>query len=101
MSVDDQHVHANGDIPFLAGLLGGPLGGGATYYNLYPTATSWLAVAALEPQFWAKMQALLGLRAGTYDELKAILLTKPAEHWEAWAAEHHLPLAAVRGCPGP
>src|SRR5262249_1736002 len=28
MSVDDQHVHATGDIPFLAGLLGGPLGGG-------------------------------------------------------------------------
>jgi hypothetical protein len=28
MSVDHQHVHATGDIPFLAGLLGGPLGGG-------------------------------------------------------------------------
>lgn len=28
MSVDDQQVHATGDIPFLAGLLGGPLGGG-------------------------------------------------------------------------
>ena len=28
MSVDDQQVHASGDIPFLAGLLGGPLGGG-------------------------------------------------------------------------
>jgi hypothetical protein len=28
MSVDDQHVHATGDIPFLGGLLGGPLGGG-------------------------------------------------------------------------
>ncbi len=28
MSVDDEHVHATGDIPFLAGLLGGPLGGG-------------------------------------------------------------------------
>ena len=28
MSVDDQHVHATGDIPFLGGLLGGPLAGG-------------------------------------------------------------------------
>jgi hypothetical protein len=28
MSVDDRHVHATGDIPFLGGLLGGPLGGG-------------------------------------------------------------------------
>lgn len=28
MSVDDRQVHASGDIPMLAGLLGGPLGGG-------------------------------------------------------------------------
>ena len=28
MSVDARHVHATGDIPMLAGLLGGPLGGG-------------------------------------------------------------------------
>jgi hypothetical protein len=28
MSVDARHVHATGDIPFLAGLLSGPLGGG-------------------------------------------------------------------------
>jgi hypothetical protein len=28
MSVDDQHVHATGDMPFLTGLLGGPLAGG-------------------------------------------------------------------------
>lgn len=28
MTVDDQHVHATGDIPILAGLLGGPIGGG-------------------------------------------------------------------------
>ena len=28
MDVDDRHVHATGDIPLLAGLLGGPLGDG-------------------------------------------------------------------------
>ena len=28
MIVDAEHVHATGDIPFLGGLLGGPLGGG-------------------------------------------------------------------------
>jgi hypothetical protein len=28
MSVDDQQVHATGDVPLLAGLLGGPLAGG-------------------------------------------------------------------------
>jgi hypothetical protein len=28
MSVDARHIHATGDIPMLAGLLGGPLRGG-------------------------------------------------------------------------
>lgn len=28
ISVDDQHVHATGDVPMLSGLLGGPLGDG-------------------------------------------------------------------------
>ncbi|HZW32914.1 MAG TPA: polyhydroxyalkanoic acid system family protein [Isosphaeraceae bacterium] len=28
MTVDEQHVHATGDLPFLGNLLGGPLAGG-------------------------------------------------------------------------
>ena len=28
MTVDEQHVHATGDIPFLGGLIGGPLAAG-------------------------------------------------------------------------
>jgi hypothetical protein len=28
MTVDEQHVHATGDLPFLGNLLGGPLSGG-------------------------------------------------------------------------
>ncbi len=78
---------------------GGRLGGAFPYYNLYPTADGWLAVAALEPQFWARMQALLNLKESTYEELKAIFLTKPAVHWQAWAAENRLPMAAVRTVP--
>ena len=35
---------------------GGRLGGGWPYYNIYPTRDGWLAVAALEPQFWARLQ---------------------------------------------
>jgi alpha-methylacyl-CoA racemase len=75
---------------------GGRLGGAFPYYNLYPTADGWLAVAALEPQFWAKLQALLDLKESTYEELKAIFLTESAQHWQAWGQEHRLPLAAVR-----
>ncbi len=75
---------------------GARLGGALPQYNLYPTASGWLAVAALEPQFWARLQELLALREGTYDELKSVLATRTAAEWEAWAAANRLPLAAVQ-----
>lgn len=75
---------------------GGRLGGAFPYYNLYPTANGWLAVAALEPQFWTRMQTLLNLQESSYEELKAIFLTQSADHWQAWAQENRLPIAAVR-----
>jgi alpha-methylacyl-CoA racemase len=74
------------------------LGGAWPNYNVYPTRDGWLAVAALEPQFWAQLKALLNVGEGTYDEMKAIFLTQSADHWARWAAEHRLPLAAVRPC---
>jgi crotonobetainyl-CoA:carnitine CoA-transferase CaiB-like acyl-CoA transferase len=75
---------------------GGYLGGALPNYNLYPTRSGWLAVAALEPQFWARLRELLNLNAGTYDELKAALAARTAAEWEAWAAEHRLPLGEVK-----
>jgi alpha-methylacyl-CoA racemase len=78
---------------------GSNLGGGIPNYNLYPTRQGWLAVGTLEPQFWVRLKALLKVEAGTYDEVKAIFLTQTAEHWEAWARENRLPIAAVRPCP--
>lgn len=74
---------------------GGHLGGALPQYNLYPTREGWLAVAALEPQFWAKLRELLNLTAGTYDELQAALSHRTAAEWSAWAAEHRLPLGEV------
>jgi alpha-methylacyl-CoA racemase len=79
---------------------GGRLAGALPNYNLYPTRQGWLAVAALEPQFWAQLQKLLSLREGTYEELKGIFATRTAAEWEAWAAENRLPLAAVRSASG-
>ena len=76
---------------------GGHLGGALPNYNLYPTREGWLAVAALEPQFWARLQSLLGLEDASYDDLKAALAERTAAEWERWAAENRLPLAAVRG----
>ncbi len=75
---------------------GGHLAGMLPNYNLYPTREGWLAVAALEPQFWARMQSLLGLSAGTYDELAQVLSQRTAAEWESWAEENRLPIAAVR-----
>ena len=75
------------------------MGGALPNYNLYPTGEGWLAVAALEPQFWARLKALLQVEQGTYEEMKAIFLTQTAEHWAAWAEENRLPIAAVRQCP--
>ncbi len=76
---------------------GGHLGGALPQYNLYPTREGWLAVAALEPQFWAKLRAALDLKLGTYEELKAVLASLTAAEWEQWASEQRLPLAEVRG----
>lgn len=75
---------------------GGHLGGALPNYNLYPTRDGWLAVAALEPQFWAKLRAVLDLKLGTYEELKAVLAARSAAEWEAWAVEQRLPLAEVK-----
>ena len=77
-------------------LPGGRLGGGFPFYNLYPTAEGWLAVAALEPQFWAQLKTLLNLQEPTYEAMKAVFLTQSAEHWQAWAQANRLPMAAVR-----
>jgi crotonobetainyl-CoA:carnitine CoA-transferase CaiB-like acyl-CoA transferase len=75
---------------------GGRLAGTLPMYNLYRAREGWLAVAALEPQFWAKMQSLLGLRQNTYEELAAIFAGRTAAEWERWAVENRLPIAAVR-----
>ncbi|MGE0695141.1 MAG: CoA transferase [Pirellulales bacterium] len=75
---------------------GGRLGGALPFYNIYPTREGWLAVGALEPQFWARLQALLSVKDGTYDEMKAIFQSRTAQEWEQFAMENRLPLAAVR-----
>jgi crotonobetainyl-CoA:carnitine CoA-transferase CaiB-like acyl-CoA transferase len=78
---------------------GGPLGGAAPFYNIYPTRDGWLAVGTLEPHFWARLLSLLEAKHGTYEEMKDIFLARTADEWERFGHEHRLPLAAVRPCP--
>jgi len=77
------------------------LGGGSPLYGLYRAASGWVALAALEPHFAAKLARGLGLVELTAESLAQVLLTRPASAWEAWAAEQDIPLAAVHDplCP--
>ena len=77
------------------------LGGGSPLYGLYRAATGWVALAALEPHFAAKLARGLGLVELTAESLAQAFLARPAREWEAWAAEQDIPLAAVHDplCP--
>jgi crotonobetainyl-CoA:carnitine CoA-transferase CaiB-like acyl-CoA transferase len=74
----------------------GILGGGFPGYSLYRTCSGWVALAALEPHFQARLTSELSLAAFSHEELQRVFLTRTATEWEAWAATHDLPLAAVR-----
>jgi crotonobetainyl-CoA:carnitine CoA-transferase CaiB-like acyl-CoA transferase len=78
---------------------GSYLGGGLPNYRMYPTASGYLAVAALEPHFFARLMDEAGLATGSEDEMAALFLQRSAEEWEAWASERDLPLAAVKTEP--
>lgn len=75
---------------------GGPLGGGMPGYQVYRASDGWIAIAALEPHFWARVKAELKLQTADQDELTSHFLTRSAADWEKWAAEHDLPIVAVR-----
>jgi alpha-methylacyl-CoA racemase len=74
------------------GLLGGGFGG----YNLYQTRDGWVALAALEPHFWARFCQELGLTAPADAPLRALLRERTTTDWIAWAVARDLPLAAVQ-----
>ncbi|WP_256842003.1 CoA transferase [Ornithinimicrobium cryptoxanthini] len=73
---------------------GGILGGGHPAYAIYPARSGRVAVAALEPHFWARLLDLLGI-AGTHEALAAAFLERDAQDWEAWGSEHDVPVVAV------
>ena len=61
---------------------------GAPYYDVYQCADGgWVAVGALEPQFFAVLAGKLGLRSGQHDsglreELRAAFASEPRAHWD-------------------
>ena len=72
----------------------GPLGGAARQYRIYTAKTGRIAVAALEPQFEARLYRELGLTPGA--DLSERFRERTAAEWDAWARERDLPLTAVQ-----
>jgi crotonobetainyl-CoA:carnitine CoA-transferase CaiB-like acyl-CoA transferase len=75
---------------------GALLGGGRPGYNLYAAKDGWIAVAALEPHFEARLAKALGLEALTVNALAGKFATRNTQEWERWAREHDLPMVALR-----
>lgn len=75
----------------------GLLGGGCEGYNLYQTANGWIALAALEPQFWQRIVEELNLKVTGKKELQSIFLTRTSAEWETWAKLKDIPLTSVTG----
>ena len=84
--------------PYVHGLTqdGGVLGGGLPAYGIYPAREGWVAVAALEPHFAQRLQAMLGIERLDVELIRAAFAQRPAQEWEVLAQHHDLPLAAVR-----
>ncbi|MEY4729753.1 MAG: hypothetical protein RL020_911 [Pseudomonadota bacterium] len=74
---------------------GALLGGGFAGYNIYQCSEGHIAVAALEPHFFAHLQELLKVEYATVAKLAEIFLTQSADEWEQWAQRHDVPLAKL------
>jgi alpha-methylacyl-CoA racemase len=72
---------------------GGVLGGGLPAYGVYPARDGHVAVAALEPHFRHRLYAVLGLPVEA--PLAAAFAARSVAEWQAIAAAHDLPIAAV------
>ncbi len=75
---------------------GALLGGGFAGYNIYSCSEGHIAVAALEPHFFAHLQELLNVQYATVPMLAEIFLTRTASEWESWAQRHDVPLTRLR-----
>jgi crotonobetainyl-CoA:carnitine CoA-transferase CaiB-like acyl-CoA transferase len=86
-------------LPYAHGLTseGGPLGGGVAGYGVYRASDGWVAVAALEPHFMARMSEKLDVPPGDAGGLAARFAEKSVADWQAWAGEHDLPVIGVAG----
>jgi alpha-methylacyl-CoA racemase len=72
------------------------VGGGFAGYNIYSCSEGHIAIAALEPHFFARLQELLNVQYATVTMLAEIFLTRTASEWELWAQRHDVPVSRLR-----
>jgi alpha-methylacyl-CoA racemase len=75
---------------------GALIGGGFAGYQIYQCSEGHIAVAALEPHFFAHLQELLNVEYATVAKLAEIFLTRSADEWEQWAQRHDVPLSKLK-----
>ncbi|WP_315913459.1 CoA transferase [Arthrobacter sp. lap29] len=72
---------------------GSPLGGAIAQYGLYASSDGYVAVAAIEPHFAARLAAQVG---STREDLTRAFAAQTTSHWTALGIEYDIPLVAVR-----
>jgi alpha-methylacyl-CoA racemase len=75
---------------------GGALGGGLPVYDLYRSNDGWVAIAALEEHFAARLREVLGHDRLDREALTAAFAQRSCAQWERLAALHDIPLAVAR-----
>lgn len=78
---------------------GSVLGGGLPGYGIYQASDGWVAVAAIEPHFLARLGEESGTDPMDRVALEDLFATRTAEEWRRWAAERDLPVVSVRPAP--
>lgn len=73
---------------------GAIFGGGIPEYNVYRTMDGWVAVAALEPHFKARLEEALAVK--TREDYQAVFLTKSSADWQQWGQERDVPIAVAK-----
>ena len=77
---------------------GGLLAGQNPGYNFYQASDGWIALAALEPHFAARVAAETNVPL-TVADLRAHFSEHSVRHWQDWALQHDIPLAILPKIP--
>jgi alpha-methylacyl-CoA racemase len=86
--------------PAIHGLTGpgDPLGGADPRYGIYDASDGHVAIAMIEPHFWATFRTEFGAEA-THGSLAALFVRRPVEEWLGIADRFDLPIAKVSASP--